>query len=300
MKDPKSLYLLIFALIVVTISFVLISIWGYRYYFHKLSPDTQLQKSTFRNEPHKEKTSDSNKVTDTIVIGKINPSSLDTDSVLQQKIAEIDTITSDIRKILNKRTLRGETGEASAQIAALKQSVEDLRSQNYEVQKENARLNKLMEELLAAKPVNKKGDDLKAGRSATTLVYASPIPLLVAHLRFTAFTEKKTPASLASNTDYLNGSFLVNIKSASSSPHIYIVIIQPGGGTLLEDPLKPHAFKTGSGTKAYSVAIPFNSETDNQKRLYFSVHLPVFKKGEYKMRIYHQGILIGKMNRTLY
>jgi len=299
MKDPKSLYLLIVALIVVTISFVLISIWGYRYYFHRLSPDTQVQKSPFRNEPPKEKKSASKKVVDTIVIGKINPSSRDTDSVLQQKLAEIDTITSDIRKILNKRTLPGETAEASGQIATLKQSVDDLRSQNYEVQKENARLNKMMEELLADKPVYKKSDDLKVGKLATTSGYA-PIPLLVAHLRFTAFTEKKTPASLASNTAYLNGSFLVNIKSANSSPNIYVVIIQPDGATLLEDPSKPHAFKTGSGSKEYSVAIPFNSETDNQKRLHFSLHLPVFKKGEYKMRIYHQGILIGKMNRTLY
>ena len=299
MKDPKSLYLLIVALIVVTISFVLISIWGYRYYFHRLSPDTQLQKSISRKEPPKKKTSNFNMVVDTILIGKIDPSSQDKDSMLQQKLAEIDMLTSDIRKILNKRTLPGETAEAVAQIAELKQSVDDLRSQNYEVQKENAQLNKMMEELLAEKPVNKKGDDLKAGRSATTSGYA-PIPLLVAHLKFTAFTEKKTPASLASNTAYLIGSFLVNIKSASSSPHIYVVIIKPDGATLSEDPSKPHAFKTGSGTKDYSVAIPFNSETDNQKRLQFSVHLPVFKKGEYKMRIYHQGILIGKMNRTLY
>ena len=187
MKDPKSLYLLILALIVVTISFVLISIWGYRYYFHKQSPGTQLQKSTFRNEPHNEKALASNQAVDIIVIGKINPSSRDTEIVLQQKLAEIDTLTSEIRKILNKRTLPGETAEAVAQIAELKQSVDDLRSQNYEVQKENARLNKMMEELLAEKPVNKKGDDLKAGRSATISGYA-PIPLLVAHLKFTAFT----------------------------------------------------------------------------------------------------------------
>lgn len=299
MRDPKSLYLLILALIVVTISFVLISIWGYRYYFHKQSPDTQLQKSTFRNEPHNEKALASIQAVDTIVIGKINPSSRDTDVVLQQKLAEIDTLTSEIRKILNKRTLPGETAEAVAQITELKQSVDDLRSQNYEVQKENERLNKMMEELLAEKALNKKRDDLKAAKSITTAGF-DQIPLLVAHLRFTAFAENKTPASLASNTACLNGSFLVNIKSANSSPHIYVVIIQPDGTTLLEDPSKPHVFKTGSGTKEYSVAIPFNSETDNQKRLHFSVHLPVFKKGEYKMRIYHQGILIGKMNRTLY
>lgn len=299
MKDPKSLYLLIIALIVVTISFVLISFWGYRYYFHKPPPDVQIQKSTFRNELHKEKALASNKMADTTMIEKMTPSSGDTDAVLQQKLAEIDTITSDIRKILSHRRSPSLSEETSAQIAALKQSLDDLRSQNYEVQKENARLNKMMEELLAAKTVNKKREDLKSGKSANTSGY-DPIPLLVAHLRFAAFTQKKTPASFASNTAYLNGSFLVNIKSANSSPRIYVVIIQPDGEILLEDPSKPHAFKTGAGTKAYSVAIPFNSETDNQKRLYFSVHLPVFKKGEYKMHIYHQGILIGKMDRTLY
>lgn len=43
MKDRKSLYLLIFALLVVTISFILISIWGYNFYFQPKVPQTVTQ-----------------------------------------------------------------------------------------------------------------------------------------------------------------------------------------------------------------------------------------------------------------
>lgn len=302
MKDIKSLYLLIFALILITISFILISIWGYHFYFAHPRDNIVTQNAVEVKKAAKPLSSSNNNiniVNDTVGTEK-KISSTASDSMIEVKLAEIDKLTDEIRQILINKTSSGENAAGSKQITQLKQSVDDLRSQNYEVQKENARLDKMMEELVANKSVNKKNEDLESGNSKTVSKSAASLPLLVAHLRFTAFTgNRQVPTSLASKTAYLTGSFIIKVKPGNASRRIYIVIVEPNGKILLEDAKKPHVFKTGSGTKEYSVALPFN-ETDDQKRLHFSISSPSFEKGEYKMRIYHEGILIGRMNRILY
>ncbi|MGN6532401.1 MAG: hypothetical protein ACTHK0_11705, partial [Ginsengibacter sp.] len=51
MKDRKSLYLLIFALIVVTVAITLISVWGYRFYFSKKAAQPILQPKKTNQHP---------------------------------------------------------------------------------------------------------------------------------------------------------------------------------------------------------------------------------------------------------
>lgn len=298
MKDIKSLYLLIFALILITISFILITIWGYHFYFGQPANKMLTQNNVEVKKAPQPLFSENNN--DTFNTGK-KISSTQTDSMLRMKLAEIEQLTEDIRQILQNQSVSTENAAASKQIEELQQSVDDLRSQNYQMQQENGRLNKMMEELLANKPVNKRSDDAKGGNSKTVSRYAASLPLLVAHLRFTAFTgNPQTPTSIAAKAEYLTGSFIINVKPDNHFPRIYVVIIAPDARILSENETKHNTFKTVSGIKEYSVALSFNNQTDNQKRLHFSISSSLFKKGKYTMQIYHQGVLIGRMNRTLY
>ncbi len=59
MRDSKSLFLLVFALILITISFVLISIWGYRFYYQdkKEKPAEQIENKPVTINPKSAKDS---------------------------------------------------------------------------------------------------------------------------------------------------------------------------------------------------------------------------------------------------
>ncbi len=308
MKDRKSLYLLIFSLIVVTISFVLISIWGYHFYFvknettavapkaeqpplivHKTSIKDSLESllNSAINEPGNQNLNDSLSLDSSV------------DTTLAVKLIEFNRLKNEIAELLKNRSSSKDTAAENAKILQLQQSVEALKEQNDEVAAENARLNTIVKQL-----IDKKANSPKLNSSNREHLASSAynLPVLVSHLRFLGLSvsNDRKVTNIAAKTERLYGSFQVNVKPTNRNTEIYVVIIQPDGKTLVNSQLKSGTFETKTGSKVYSALLHFDNVRDNGNRLVFSIDSPNFQKGKYAMQIYHQGIMIGRLTRTLF
>lgn len=312
MRDPKSLYILIFALSLVIISFVLISIWGYHFY---LQPKENVKTETPDKTPftaQKNDRRDSLQIRSDSVIpelgirqnNSLKDSTFDStdtlDKTLESKLLEYNKLKEDITEILkNKVSSIKQVSDANEKIARLQQDIDDLRNQNNAVAKENARLNKLLNQFIAENKQKEKSNENNSTKKTQTKNSHSPA-LLVSRLKFFTIDENKRFTKLASNAIRWEGSFEINVSSEKiKSPEIYIVIIQPNGKVLLNPAPESGTFEVNSEKKVYSAVLHFDIDKDNHKRLYFSIDYHSFHKGTYKMLVYHSGILIGRMDRSL-
>lgn len=310
MRDPKSLYILIFALSLVTISFVLISIWGYHFYIQpKENGVSQPINKTPGKIQRKQATDSLKNLQDT---ANVNPESViqqnnlaldstDTsDKELELKLLEYNKLKEDISTILkNKTSSTKDLSEANEKIAELQKNIDDLRNQNNAVAKENAKLNKMLEQFISE---NKKKGKSSANNSAKDSPHTkTAIPsVLVSRLKFFAVDENKSLTRLASNAVRWDGSFEISVNSDKiTSQEIFVVIVQPTGKVLLNSSSEPGTFEANSERKVYSAVLHFDVVKDNHRRLYFSIDSHSFHKGSYKMLIYYSGILIGRMDRSL-
>lgn len=308
MRDPKSLYILIFALSLVTISFVLISIWGYHFYIQpKENAVSQTVNKTPANIQKKDTVDSLKNIQDSVnsepVIQQNNlvvDSNDTSDKVLESKLLQYNKLKEDITTILkNKTSSAKELSDANEKIAQLQQNIDDLRDQNNAVAKENAKLNKMLTQFIAEnKQKGKNGGNNSAKNSQT--IKTVPPAVLVSSLKFFAVDENKRLTMQASNAVRWDGSFEINVNSEKiNSQNIFVVIVQPNGKVLLNSSSESGTFEATSERKVYSAVLHFDIVKDNHKRLYFSIDSHSFRKGTYKMLIYYNGILIGRMERSL-
>lgn len=308
MRDPKSLFILILALSLVIISFVLISIWGYHFYIEPKENATSQPVNKSPLNIQKPAITDSLKslrdsTNSESVIQQNNPvlnSSDSSDKTLELKLLQYNQLKEDIAEILkNKTSSSKDKSDANAKIAQLQKSIDDLRNQNDAVVQENARLSKMLKQFMAENKHKSNSDVKSTTKKIKKNEPASP-SLLVYRLKFFAVDKNKSLTDQASDAIRLEGSFQINVKSDNNIPNeIYIVIIQPNGRVLLNTPLNSGMFEVDSVKKIYSAVLHFDTEKDNHRRLYFSIPSHTFHKGEYTMKIYHNGILIGRMERSL-
>ncbi|MEO9023266.1 MAG: hypothetical protein ABI237_18475 [Ginsengibacter sp.] len=309
MKDSKSLFLLVFALVLITVSFILISVWGYHFYFHADNGESIAQSS--EKTPlfmQKIATRDSlQNILDSTVnqlgVQQVLPASDSKDSMdkaIEMKLLEYNRLKGEITGMLRKKTSSGDAGE---KMDELQHSIDELKNQNNKVALENARLNKMLQQILLQNKQKGKnassGTDTKNVQSATGFT----LPLLVSHLRFSA-TVSGSDVVNSSGTSFLTGklegSFQINILSDKyNSPAIYIVIWQPNGKVLLNSAWESGNFGTTSGSQVYSALLHFENK-DNNNRLGFSMNSGKFQKGVYIMEIYHNGIVIGRLKKKLF
>jgi len=305
MKDRKSLYLLIFALTVVTIAFILISIWGYHFYFQ--SKETK-PLSDVQNVPVIVKKTAIRDSLQTLLNSTVqgmnyegDPTFYDSsdDTTLELKLIEFNRLRNEIAEILKNKMSSKDRSVASEKIGQLQRNVDELRNKNNEVAQENARLSEILKKLIIEKKNG--GNTNKSAKTKTTST--SSLPLLVSHLRFLGIEMKndnQRVTNIASQTVKLLGSFQINVRPDNPSNSIYVEIIQPSGKTLLNSSWQSGTFETTSGRKVYSALLHFDNIKENKNRLQFSIGSPNFQKGNYVMQIYHQGIMIGRLVRTLY
>ena len=310
MREPKSFFLLAGMLVLVTISFVLISVWAYNSYFQNHDSKyvtVQTQQAPAPSEKNNNKDS-LELVLDSILRNPANQrdSVIDNhgdslDKVLQLKIVEYRNLKSDIIEILNEKDASKNNADTD-RINLLQQNINELRERNNELENENEKLKELVEKLTGSK--NQNEETIRNGNiQKTERKSVHSLSLFVLHLKFAAIHSdgpNKKITTIASQTNEFAGSFELNIKTAkNNSPKIFIVILQPNGKVLSDAGGKSGIFYTPEGDRKYSVALQFDILKDNHKRLQFSIETPSAQRGKYTMQIYHQGILIGRLNKIL-
>lgn len=308
MRERKPLYLVIFALAIVTISFVLISVWGYHFYFaqKKVQPVVPTFPKEQSTAPKKSMNDSTQAILDNAIedLNVADDSVYDTseDKTLALKLIEFNRLKNEIAEIVKKKLSSKKISAANDKILLLQQSVDQLKNENNEIRAENERLKKLVKE-----QPGKANDVAQNTPVAPTLkqpVAKSPsaLPVLLTHLRFAGRSladDKKVETNAAAKTENISGSFQINVKPFNQTPEIYVIVIQPNGKTLYNSAMESGMFQTKNGKKVYSTVLHFdNKETGT--RLSFSINTTHFQKGKYIMQVYHQGVMIGRVSKSLF
>lgn len=311
MRDPKSFFLLVGALLLITISFIIVSIWGYHFYVQDQDskPVARQLEQTFPTGGRNDNRDSLELVLDS-VLGNASKgydslaSSYDNalNQALLSKASEYRDIKRDIIEILNEKAVLKDTSAPDERIRLLQRDVEILRGTNIELKSENDSLRTMLGELTLLKNEDSKTSDNEITQKRQQKSTNS-LPLLVSHLNFTAISadgSHKIVTTLASQTNEFSGSFELNIQSTETgSSKIFIVILAPDGRVLPNEVGKLGIFYSPTGNKSYSTALLFDALKDNHRTLQFSIPASSVQKGKYTMQIYHGGLLIGKLNKML-
>ena len=307
MRDTKSLSLLLLSSVLFLLSIILLCTWGYQYY-HQIQDDkTKVAKPAVPVVP--DSTRDS-----LLKIYQVTLNSLDNrldtawyyaDSLkgnLDINLKEFYRLRDEIASILQaKAPNAGDLEMARKKIGELQQKVTQLRYRNSDVENENAKLKALLEQMSKETQGMEDNSRLmeKENKTLTAKVNAMA-SLNAANLSLAALANNdQQETTEAGQTEKLVGSFTIK-SNMSSKCDIVVVVVQPDGQVLQKSAWESGSFETAEGNKKiYSCKLHCETSKGEPKQLNFSLTADKYLKGNYTMQVYHNGVLIGKVNKTL-
>ncbi|MGG9962824.1 hypothetical protein [Ferruginibacter sp. SUN106] len=308
MRDTKSLSLLLLSSVLFLLSIILLCTWGYQYY-HQIQDDntkTQVAKNAAPTIP--DSTRDSLlKIYQVTLNGLDNR--LDTawyyaDSLkgnLDINLKEFYRLRDEIATLLQaKAPNAGDLDMARKKIGELQQKVTQLRYRNTDVENENAKLKALLEQMSKETQNIEDNSRLMEKENKTLTAKVNAMSLSAANLNLSALANNdQQETNEARQTEKLVGSFTVK-SNMSSKCDIVIVVVQPDGQVLQKSAWESGSFETAEGNKKiYSCKLRCETAKGEAKQLNFSLTADKYLKGNYIMQVYHNGVLIGKVNKTL-
>ena len=308
MRDTKSLSLLLLSSVLFLLSIILLCTWGYQYY-HQIQEEktkTAAEKNTPPTVP--DGTRDSLlKIYEATMHNLDNR--LDTawyyaDSLkgnLDINLKEFYRLRDEIATLLQTKSPNAtDLDLARKKIGELQQKVTQLRYRNSDVETENAKLKALLEQMSKetqgiednSKQMEKENQNLAAKVNAM-------ISLSAANLNLTAMANNdQQETNNAGQTEKLIGSFTIK-SNANCKCDIIVVVVQPDGQVLQKSAWESGSFETLEGKKIYSCKLHCEASKGEPKQLNFSLTADKYFKGNYSLQIYHNGVLIGRANKTL-
>lgn len=222
---------------------------------------------------------------------------------LDVNIGEFYKLRREISAILNNRNPVPDMKMASEKIKELQQKLTALQYINRDVENENTRLNKLLNELKAPGEISVQPAIIKqAVTKNSNNKTVAPRAFIVSDLRLTSLKlqdEKETETFSAGDTEKFTGSITVKNNYPVSNNEIMIVVVQPNGKVLQNSNWDVGTFETSQGKKIYSSKINFDYKKGEVKKLQFSLNADNFEKGTYTLQVYNNGIITGKLTKTL-
>ncbi|MEO6355169.1 MAG: hypothetical protein ABIU77_23870 [Ferruginibacter sp.] len=313
MKDNKSSLLLVVSLLLLSLSLVLLAIWGYQFFSSNDKENISLKKETPSAASIIANTHDSlldvysktiNKLDVRIGVAKVVADSLMEN--VDDKITEINSLKDEIRILLKNTVSRESLNSARAKIGELQQKIEQLQDNIYTIENENKQLKALLQQY------NKDSDVQHNNAAPPPVLHAAKLPAVVNKpaaptflltgirvMAFSAKDDKEQETLKASETEKINGSFTLKSNAIADNADIYICLVQPNGKVLQNSDWEVGAFDTPEGRKIYSHKIQTRFDDGEEKLLHFSVSADNFEKGNYTVLIYYNGQVIGKLVMTL-
>ena len=319
-SNSRSSLLLIVSLLLFLMSFVILCTWGYNAYYKE--KDAKNGKATL--------------IKDTAAIGKATREianatrdslqkvyaatiqNLDRrfDSTLNYadtlkgslnvKLAEFYKLKQEISDILKDRSNNADLGLAKRKIAELQKRIDELLGKNNEVEQENKRLYAMIKQLSSeragvadqgVRPVLFDGKPVPDKSTAPENIFQAY------DLRLSAIMvtdDKELETYQAMQTDKFVGSFIVkNNNAINNVAEMVVVVVQPDGKVIQKSTWESGTFESTDGKKIYSCKMRFDYTRGEPKKLLFSLSADKFLKGNYTMQVYYNGMLIGKIYKTL-
>ena len=225
---------------------------------------------------------------------------------LDIKLDEFHNLRNEIIAVLKERGTNGDLGAARQKIVELQQRIEALHYTNMDVEKENKRLLALLTRLtdydnkIALQ--NRTAGDV-VNRASNSKVTGNGDIFLLNDLHFSAIqieNERELETSKADQTEKLSGSFKIKSRNIqSSNAEIIIVVVQPDGKVAQNSTWDAGTFETAEGKKIYSGKLSIDYSKGEVKQMVFSLSADKYQHGDYTLKVYHKGILIGEIKKTL-
>jgi predicted nuclease with TOPRIM domain len=225
---------------------------------------------------------------------------------LDVKFAEITQLKNQINKILrNHSSSRDDIDLARKKIGELQQKVDELNGTNSSIEEERTKLQNQMQQLTVqinglqqnVKTLSDQNQVLAEQVRLAALFVASDITLNAMDVR----PNKEEETTQAKKADKFVASFIVqNPVHEYAGAEVVIVIIQPDGKVLQNSDWDAGNFETHEdGIKSFTRKVRFDYNRGEQKQILFSLNPDKFEKGTYHFQLWHKGVMIGEMNKTL-
>ena len=307
MRDTKSLSLLLLSSVLFLLSIILLCTWGYQYY-HQIQED-KTKDVIVKNTPPAvpDGTRDSllkiYKNTLNSLGSRFDTTAYNADSLrgtLDINLKEFYRLRDEIAAMLQEKNTTVDINLAQKKIGELQQKVDLLKYRNTDVETENKKLKAILEEM--AKQTQGIEQNTRAvekeNRSLSTKINTL-LNVKAANLNLSALANNdQQETNAAEQAEKLVGSFTVN-SNINSRCDIIVVVLQPDGQVLQKSAWESGSFETPEGKKIYSCKIRCETAKGENKPLNFSLTAEKYLKGKYTMQIYHNGVLIGRLSKTL-
>ncbi|MEO5782225.1 MAG: hypothetical protein ABIQ07_03080, partial [Ginsengibacter sp.] len=301
-----SLLLLLFACL------ILLSTWGYyKFYKNDAGPVTQsvskkqTDVNSYRESLQKIYTSTIDNINTKLNTTLENTDSLHLNSNLSA--AELYKLKAEIVTILNDHPLKAGLEIARQKIFELQTKLGELQNKNVSVVDENKRLNGKLNQLTAKiKSAEKIIKTEEPGAKILAKKNSPSSAITISQLRLSALMDndgKERETNKAEQTDKLAGSFTVkNIFSQEGNEtEIFVVVLKPDGHVMQGSAWESGAFQTRNGRMIYSSKLHYeNTQGEESKHLSFSLTSDSYQKGEYTIQLYSDGMIVGKLSKTLF
>ena len=213
--------------------------------------------------------------------------------LLDAKLLEFYNLQKEISAVLKDSSANSNKRIAQQKISRLQQKMDVLRIGN--------RANVLVGGGAATdKEIQVKDNEEKRLAASTN---AGSDVFILSDLHFSAIqisNNKEEPTFKANETEKLSGNFKIKSKRAqSTTSEIMIVVVQPDGKVVQNSTWETGTFETTEGKKIYSSKLRFDYNAGELKQLNFSLTPDRYLPGNYIIKVYHNGILIGKTDKTL-
>lgn len=310
MKESRISMLLLLSMSLLLLAFVILFVWGFTYYRKAtvaapaaslVIKDTVAQAAyPAKDLLQKEFTATINKLNAALDSTRIN-----TDSVqlnMDARLKEFYTLKNEIDQLLDNRNTSGNLGQAQKKMEALQKRLEDWRIKYADVTEENKRLSTLLAQMSNGIKNTAPANRVVLNENKTTLnAVNNGETLSVSNLQLKAMMEDRQQETYeALQTDQLQGSFVVKGNAGSAAyEEIYIVLQQPDGKVLRQSAWDSGSFETRDGRKIYSYKLRFDYQQGENKNLHFFIEAERYQKGTYSMQLYHNGVLMGRITKSL-
>ena len=309
MRDTKSLSLLLLSSVLFLLSIILLCTWGYQYY-HQIQEDKSKTQAVNTPPVVPDSTRDSllkiYQATLSSLDNKVDTASYYADSLkgnLNINLEEFYKLRDEIAGLLKTNSPNADQlNLARKKVTELQQRVEQLRYRNTDVENENKKLHAILDQL------SKESQDVEQNVRQVTndnVTLSNKINNIVAisaaNLNLTAVAgNNQDETDQAKQVEKLVGSFTVkNNGNSFAKCDIVVVVLQPDGQVIQKSAWESGSFETKSGKKIYSCKIRCEAPQGETKQLNFSLNADSYQKGNYTMKIYHNGVMIGKILKTL-
>jgi predicted nucleic acid-binding Zn-ribbon protein len=227
---------------------------------------------------------------------------------LDSRMHEISKLRNEIGSILsNKKISKAELFDAKNKILELRTRIDEMQSKNTTLEEQQQKLNGELNQLNTAmkdleQNINKLGaenKELKDKINDASTLAASDIRLSFIDVKMAGDSEAETSKAKRANRFVV--SFLVQNNIAQfENTEVYVIITTPDGAVVTNEIWESGNFETKrQGSKIYTRKLKFDYTKNEEKRLVFSLDYTNFKKGEYKLKIYHNGVEIGETTKSL-